>query len=427
MKQKSIGYRAALRFIMDREHFGIKLGLENIGNFLTAIDNPQYRYPSIHIAGTNGKGSTAAYLDSMLRQGGYRTGIFTSPHLCDFRERIRVDGTQISRRFITDFVERHRRRIVVSKITFFELCTALAFSFFAYKKVDIAVVEVGLGGRLDATSTLRPILTIITDISFDHTNILGRTLRKIAYEKAGIIKAGIPVLTGIMKREAAEEIGRVGRRRGAPVIRLKRSHFARNGTAFRFDFVDDGCRLDNLQSSLPGRHQILNAALSIKAAGLLDSLGFHLSPGQIRSGIAQTDWPGRFQILKMRGGPEIILDVGHNPAGVRAIAACFREMYPGRKAHMVVGFVRDKNLPEVIGWLRPLARSATAVHMNTHRTADPAEVVPLFGKRVRATTAGSVVEAMRGLMKFVSEDDIIIVCGSHFLVGDFWAKRRIIL
>jgi dihydrofolate synthase/folylpolyglutamate synthase len=407
--------------------FGIKLGLDNIANFLDKIDNPQNRFASIHIAGTNGKGSTAAFIESILRRAGYKTGIFTSPHLADYRERIRVDGQPISKKYITDFVKKYRHSLARDKITFFETCTALAFCYLASRRVDVGIIEVGLGGRLDATNTLRPILSVITDISYDHTNILGKTLTRIAYEKAGIVKPQTAVLTGLMPSEARREIDRVCSRRSAPLYSLRRSDFARNGRRFRFDYARPDLNLAGLESSLPGVHQIKNAALAVRAVELLNEIGYSIGPRAIRSGLKKTDWPGRFQIIKQRGKPVLILDVGHNPAGVKSIVDCFRELYPGRRADIVLGFVRNKNMADSVKHLKAIARRVEILRLNTHRSADPDEIKRYFGNNMDVNISASVVNSVRQLIDRATPDDIIIICGSHYAVGELMAKRHLIL
>ncbi|UCD17721.1 MAG: bifunctional folylpolyglutamate synthase/dihydrofolate synthase [Candidatus Zixiibacteriota bacterium] len=420
-------YRAAMDFIMAREHFGIKLGLRNITSFLKAAGCPHNDYPSVLIAGTNGKGSTAAAIDAVIREAGYKVGIFTSPHLVDFRERIRVNGRLISRQYITSFIKKHRRVIEKHRITFFEVCTALAFCYFADKKVDLAIVEVGLGGRLDATNTLSPILSIITDISYDHTNILGSTIRKIAREKAGIIKAKSTVLTGLLPPEARGEVTRTCRIKKAPLIQLSKKDFARNGKPFRFDYFGSASPVKNLRFSLPGNHQIHNAAIVLQAAGILREKGFSITRKAIRAGLKNTSWPGRFQICKRRGKPAVILDVGHNPAGVRAMVACFRELYPGRKADLVMGFVRHKSLREIVRCLQLIARRVEIARLQTDRSTDPAEVIACFSRGIEVNASHSLVVSARKLVRSAADDDIVIVCGSHFAVGEFLARQHTIL
>ncbi len=424
MNNNSSGYRKALKFIFDREHFGMKLGLTNISNFLEHIGNPHHEFRSVHIAGTNGKGSTAAYIDAIARKAGYKVGIFTSPHLFDFRERVRVNGKKISRQFITDFIEKYEPIIDKDKITFFEVCTALAFLYFAKQKVDLAVVEVGLGGRLDATNTLSPLFSIITDISFDHMNVLGNTLTRIAHEKAGIIKRGIPVIIGSMLPEPRKEILRTSRIRKSPYYYIKPSMVVRKNPGKGFDFRDNGYSLSGLRTSLPGRHQLKNAANAIKAAELLREFGYEISKEDIRSGLRETVWPGRFQILKADGGPLTILDVGHNQMGVKAMAECFREMFPGRKARLLIGFVRHKDLTKTVKYLYPIAESVEIARLKTDRSCEPAEIAELFPNgRFPVTVSNSLTASARRIILNSKRDDIFIIAGSHFAVGEFLENR----
>ena len=422
MAKKTGGYESALRFILSREMFGMKLGLENISGLLDKMDNPQNKFRSIHIAGTNGKGSTAAYIDSILRQAGYKTALFTSPHLVDFRERIKVNGALINEGYITRFIEENRTLIARKKITFFEVCTALGFSYFADRKVDIAVIETGLGGRLDATNTLRPLLSIITDISYDHTDILGNTLPKIAFEKAGIIKELVPVLIGILPSSARKVIEKTARQRSASLATVSARDFSRSGGNFLFDYHRDGLTLKDLRSSLPGNHQMTNAAVAIQAAVMLGGSGFRVSRVDIRRGLENTYWPGRFQIVRRRGKPVVILDVGHNPAGAGAMAACFREMFPRRKADMVIGLVNTKDLRGTIKPLIPIVRRVAVARLDTPRTASPKEIASLFDRKVSwVRTFASLTTAAKMMINSAAPDDIVIVCGSHYGVGEFMA------
>ncbi|SYZ72792.1 conserved hypothetical protein [Candidatus Zixiibacteriota bacterium] len=420
-------YRSALRFILSRELFGMKLGLENVAGFLDSLGNPQHNFRSIHIAGTNGKGSTAAYLDAVFRRAGYKTGLFTSPHLVDFRERIKIDGKKINEEYITAFVEKHRREISRRKITYFEVCTALAFSYFAERKVDMAIIEVGLGGRLDATNTILPELSIITDISYDHTHILGKTLRKIAFEKAGIIKKDIPVLMGLLPLSAEREILKVSRERSAPMVKLSKSNFSQIDKKFGFRYKHGGLILNNLHSSLPGEHQMGNAALSIRAIEMMRQRGFVISDRDIRESIEGTVWPGRFQIVKRPGYPTVILDVGHNPGGMKAMAKCFRALYPGRKAAVVVGMVQTKDLRKSLANLGPISSRLEITRLKTHRTVEPEAVAALFPKwRDKISVSQSLTRAARKLIAKGDSDDIVIVCGSHYGVGEFLENQDLI-
>ncbi len=425
MRNSDSRYKSALRYILSREIFGVKLGLENISRFLDYLGNPEKKFPSVHIAGTNGKGSTAAYLDSILRQAGYKTGIFTSPHLVDFTERIRVNASQVSEQYVTNFIEEHKKTISRYKITFFELCTALAFSYFADKKVDIAIIETGLGGRLDATNTLTPLLSIITDISYDHTHILGKTLRKIAFEKAGIIKKGVPILTGILPPSAAHEIDRIRRQKKSPLHRLMAKNFSEADKPFIFHFHHGNQDLRKLESSLPGKHQILNASLSIRALQILRASGFAVSLSHIREGLKKTVWPGRFQTLKQKGKPTVILDVGHNPAGFKAMMNCFKTLYPGRKADIIIGMVNFKDLKKSLACIPPIARKVAVTRLKTHRSAKPTDMARILrSKKAPVAISSSITSAAQKMINSAETDDIIIVCGSHYGVGEFIANQK---
>lgn len=426
MAKKSGEYKSALRFILSREFFGMKLGLENVSLFLEKMGNPHNRFPSVHIAGTNGKGSTAAYLEAIFRQAGYRTGIFTSPHLVDFRERIRVNGVLIEKRFITGFIRKNKANIIRQKITFFEVCTALAFDYFARRKVEIAIIETGLGGRLDATNVLRPLVSVISDISFDHMHILGHTLRKIAFEKAGIIKPKTPVIFGILPGEASREITTVARKRQAPLLRLYRKNFSPNiGRNFEFSYYDESKVIRKLTPSLPGEHQIKNAALSVKVALFLRTMRHKISERAIKQGLAATYWPGRFQILKKPGKPTVVLDVGHNPAGVKAMVDCFKRVFPGKKTDIVLGLVSNKDLRRSVSSLPQIARRIFIVRLNTYRSAEPEDIARhLRGKGVLVSPGVSLTTVTRRLIKEAGTDDIIVVCGSHYGVGEFLEHRK---
>ncbi len=429
MSPKISAYDNALDFILAREHFGIKLGLENISNFLDSIGRPQEKFASVHIAGTNGKGSTASYVERIVREAGYRTGIFTSPHLVDFRERIKVDGEYISRRFISDFVRKYRDVIEKHNITFFEVCTALAFSYFASKKIDLGIIEVGLGGRLDATNTLRPLLSVITDISYDHTNLLGDTLDKIAWEKAGIIKPGVPVQIGLLPTAAKKTVKQVCRERDTSLESLAKDDFSMDGKPFGFYYHDGNSRWGkmNLQSSLPGLHQVKNAALAVRVCRFIGENGFNINKTAIKNGLRKTDWPARFEIIRKKDRPTVILDVGHNPAGVKATVETFKEVFPGRKAHLVMGFVRFKSLKEIVATLEKIALSAQVCLLKTYRSTPPEEIASHFSGKIPVEVSQSLVDSARKVIKSARPDDIVIICGSHFAVGEFMAEMNDIL
>ncbi|MDH3891626.1 MAG: bifunctional folylpolyglutamate synthase/dihydrofolate synthase [candidate division Zixibacteria bacterium] len=418
-------YVSAERFILSREFFGMKLGLENIAQFLEDIGSPQHAYPTIHLAGTNGKGSTAAMIAGILGTSGYRTGLFTSPHLVTLRERMRVDGRMIPRRSVTAFIDRHRRELARRKLSFFELITAMALDYFKRARVDLAVIETGLGGRLDATNVLAPILTITTDISRDHTEILGTSLRKIAYEKAGIIKPSAAHLISLLPDIARLEIQRRCKELGAPMHRLTSSDFKTHPSELSFDFQANGWRLTKLSTALAGHHQLTNAALALKALSIIDKLGISIPVEAMRKGLRQVQWPGRFQVLKRRGQPTVVLDVCHNAAGVAAFVKTFGARFKGRKAHIITGFVQRKPHREMFRLLNQIALEFHLVPLKTRRRADLDELtsgVDFSG--VPVYQSGSLVSAFQRLVKRCRPDDTIVVAGSHYLVGEYLEKLK---
>ena len=416
-------YASAERFILSREFFGMKLGLENISRFLASIGSPQLQYPTVHIAGTNGKGSTAAMIASVLQAAGYKTGLFTSPHLVSLRERARINDRIIPKQSVVAFVVRHKKELAASKLSFFELITAMAFHHFAQAKVDIAVIEVGLGGRLDATNVLTPELTITTDISMDHREILGSTLPKIAREKAGIIHPNTPHLAGILVPAAEKVIRDHCKRRGAPYYRLQPQDYRADLDRFQFSYSVNGHRWTALKPALVGTHQIRNAALAVKALLILKERGFKITRKAVHDGLAQTRWAGRFQIVKKRGKPTLVLDVGHNAAGVAAFVDSFERRFPDRRATIITGFVKRKQHQEMFDSMSRIAREYMLVPLKTHRTVDLNELIAQMDWRgIPFRKHGSLQSAYSRVARTSEADDIVIIAGSHYLVGEFIAK-----
>ena len=413
-------YQAAEKFILSREFFGMKLGLENISGFLSDIGSPQERYDTIHLSGTNGKGSSAAMLAAILRQAGFKTGLFTSPHLVTLRERVQINGRLIPKRSVAGFIDRHRTELSRRKISFFELNAAMAFEYFARAKVDIAVIETGLGGRLDATNVLQPRLTITTDISRDHVEILGSSLRKIAIEKAGIIKPGVPHVIGYLPPPAEKVMTEVCRQRKSPLHRLRTSHHTAWPERAEIGFDDGYLRCRRLKLSLWGEHQLRNAATVLKAVSTLKGGGLRISDKAVRRGLAGTVWPGRFQVIEKKRRPTIVLDVGHNERGVKALVDTFRLRFPGRQAIVITGFVKRKPHQMMLNYLGEIAREFWLVPLATHRSVDVAELVAGLDFSDRPVRRfSSLKAAQRNLAKTAQPDDIVIIGGSHFLVGEY--------
>jgi dihydrofolate synthase/folylpolyglutamate synthase len=416
-------YASAERFLLSREFFGMKLGLENITSFLESIGTPQQHYHTIHLAGTNGKGSCAAMLDSILRSHGYKTGLFTSPHLVNFRERVRVNGRMIPKPSLVRFVDQHRKELTRRKLSFFETVTAMALQYFARTAVDVAVIETGLGGRLDATNVLSPLLTMTTDISRDHVEILGSTLPKIAVEKAGIIKPGVPHLVAALPRPAERVIARRCDQLSAPLHRLTAPDYLAHNRDMTLDFNCNGYTVSGLKCSLFGEHQLKNAALVLKALTILKERGLKVSTGDLKNGLGRVKWPGRFQIVLCKGRPTLVLDVCHNEGGVRAFVDAFKARFPNRRAAVLTGLVKRKEHQRIFDILRPIAASYSVVPLQTHRSTDLSELMRAVDFRGVATKRwGSMPAAYRSLSKTGTPEDVIAVIGSHFLVGEFLEK-----
>jgi dihydrofolate synthase/folylpolyglutamate synthase len=422
-------YQEALRFIYDRQHFGIKLGLHNIIRLSEWLGNPERKYPTIHIAGTNGKGSTSSFIAGILRASGYKVGLLTSPHLADYRERIRVNGQKIRPEAITEFIEEYKPLILRSRVTFFEVTTALAFWYFAKCKVDWAVVETGLGGRLDATNIITPEVSVITNIALEHTNLLGYSIYKIAGEKAGIIKPGVPLVTGVVNNgnDAAKRFREIGRERKAPV------HFHRPAD---FDRMRrNGSDLLHLKKgpfaglkapvSLPGGHQVENGFLAVRTVEILRKKGYPITRAAVKEGLSTSYWPGRFMTL--RRNPTVIIDVAHNKDGFRALAETLKRNYPDKKFDFLIGMVEKKKGHECLEIIAPLARSISITPLTTERSDDPYWLISrLKAGKNQIRLFPDPVSAYKDLLENSSRSDILIIAGSHFIVGDLasYIKRE---
>lgn len=394
-----------------------KFGLDRIRIVLDSLGRPQDRIPFVHVAGTNGKGSTSAMIESALRAEGRRTGLFTSPHLAEPTERIRIGGVPVSAEsFAEAFNQVHR---VVEKLlsagtidfhtTYFETVTAMAFLLFA-GRTDVVVLEVGLGGRLDATNVVTPELCVVTPVDFDHEAFLGRSLESIASEKAGILKPGVPAVFSRQRPEAERVLERRAAELAIPVDRVSGWSIHEPELHPRGSrFLLSGTRDLRIVCPLPGEHQVENAAT---AAVALARLG--VSSSSIEAGIAQTRWPGRLEHVS--GHPEIILDGAHNPAGARALAAYMDRFYSHRRIRLVFGAMRDKAIAEIAGILFPRAQEVIVTAPRQARALAPETMLQVSAHpnlRVAPT-----VESALELVRDATEDDVVFVSGSLFLVAE---------
>ncbi len=419
-------YPDSVRFLyaLGNEIRTAKLGLERIRVLLAALGHPETSGRFIHVAGTNGKGSVCAMTESALRAAGLRTGLYISPHLVEPTERIQIDGRPVSEAdFARAFDEVHRtaeemlrRDELDAHPTYFETVTAMAFLLFRERGVEAVALETGLGGRLDATNVVRPWLTAITPIDFDHERFLGSSIEAIAGEKAGILKPGVPAVLAEQRPEALGVLERRAAEVGAPIVRTA------NWRIVELELSPRGHRALlagprgplRIECPLAGEHQVENART---AAAVLETLG--LPREAIEEGIRRTRWPGRLELVSER--PEIILDGAHNPAGVRALAAYIRRFYGGRRVWIIYGAMRDKSLDEIAGLLAPLAERLILTHSNSHRALRPEPLRAFFDHP--AVELAVSVEAALARAAEAPEGTAVFVTGSLLLVGE--AKKAL--
>lgn len=405
----------SLQYLYNLQFFGIKLGLDNIRRLCDFAGNPQTRYASIHVAGTNGKGSVCAMINSILRRHGCRVGLYTSPHIHHFRERIQVDDTPISDDELIRLTNMFRPEIDRLNCTFFEATTAMAFQFFAESGVQAAVVETGLGGRLDATNVLEPRASVITSIGLDHTEHLGSDTLSIAREKAGIVKPGVPVIVGRMEDEPREVIREAALRLGSPALvagetfQIESPVVTPAGSSFDLTILEK--RFSNLLTPMAGRHQMWNAGLAV-AAVVHSSLD--VSETSIRDGLASVRWKGRLQ--KIADSPVVFVDAAHNAAALRTLIETLLEWYAPESIHIVIGMLRDKDYAAAARVVGPCVASVTTVTPHSHRAVPAEELSVVFGEK--ANPARSVRVAIDRLRSNLSPDDVIVVTGSHFVLSE---------
>lgn len=439
-------YSAAVRYLLSlgrelaapTQASAAKFDLENIRTLALRLGHPERAFPCAHIAGTNGKGSTAAMLESVLRAAGFRTGLYTSPHLERINERIRVAGEEISEEaFAQSFSRLHdlvEELLAAGRLrahpTYFECLTAMAFEHFARERVEFAVFEVGLGGRLDATNIVQPVFTLLTSIDFDHENFLGHSLAEIAGEKAGILKPGVPVVVAAQRPEAFAVIAERATELGCPIIEAD--------SAYRVagESWEDACaharvsetasdwQID-LRLSLRGRFQLRNALTAVAAARLLAARGYSIPDDAISRGIVTTHWPGRLELLQ--DCPAVYLDGAHNPAAARELASFWDEHFAGRRITLVFGAMRDKAVDEIAGLLFPRAAAVVLTEPCSPRAISAAQLAHVAGHHAhRHEIIVDAEEAVERALELTEPSDAVFITGSLYLVGalrHYWFSR----
>ena len=439
-------YESAVRYLLSlgrelgtpTQATAAKFNLQNITVLMERLGRPDRTYPLVHIAGTNGKGSTAAFLEAILRAAGFRTGLNTSPHLERINERIRINGEEVSDQIFAETFTRVQEVIeellasgrLRAHPTYFECVTALAFEVFARERVEFAVVEVGLGGRLDATNIVRPQVSVITRIDFDHENYLGHSLAEIAREKAGIVKAGVPVATAPQLPEVREVLRGKARELDATIVDTG-EHFE-----VEREIGEAGCaralararatgEAVRLAPGLPGRFQLENALNAVATARLLQARGYRITNQNIEQGIRGAEWPGRLERLQAR--PDVYLDGAHNPGAARELAQFLEENFARRRVYLIFGAMRDKSVDEVTGILFPLASEVIFTQPGTPRAVSANQLADLAGHHAaRYTVIRDAEEALESALAKARSDDAVFVTGSLYLVGQLrhaWKGR----
>ena len=400
-------YSEAIQFLYDLRWFGTKFGLTNTLKLAAIAGNPQDKLRFIHVAGTNGKGSTSAMLESIYRAADLRVGLFTSPHLVAFGERIQVNRKLIVEadilRSVLEMQPLLKQFAADEHPTFFEVVTVMALRYFAEQKCDLVIWETGLGGRLDATNIVTPLASVITNIQYDHQNWLGETLTSIAKEKAGIIKAGIPIVTATDAPEALGVIEQMARGQHAPLTVVSPAEM-------------QSPPLKGIALPLPGQHQRLNAAVAIATVRALASQ-IPATEETIRTGLARVQWPGRLQLVTRSSGQKILLDGAHNVAGAEVLAAALKQSFPSDKFTLVFGILRDKDWTAMCKILAPLAATILLVPVQSERSASPEELGEIC-RRVNPAAKVQEYPSLSAALPHAAKDPFVVIAGSLYLIGE---------
>lgn len=423
-------YKEAIDYIYNLNKYGMKLGLKNISALLELFDNPHLKTKLIHIAGTNGKGSTAAVLHSILQRANYKAGLYTSPHLVSFQERMKINGEYITQDEVCALLKRLKpaiRKVAHTEgcqhPTFFEVITAMAFIYFYEKKVDFAIMEVGLGGRLDATNVCQPLVSIITHLSFDHMAQLGNTLSEIAAEKGAIIKQKTAVVCAQQLPEAAQIIKKIAQEEKAPLYIFGEQFKATlessllKGNYFNYTGIEQN--IINLFVPLAGEYQLENTSLAIAAAELLHKMGFIINREAIIEGVRHTQWPGRFELVREK--PLTILDGAHNPDGVTQFMTNLKRLIPDKRIIAVLGVFQDKDFTAIVKTIVTQVNQVIITMSDNPRAAPTsvlAEEVARYMDKKYISETDNVAAAIDKSLQIAQDDEVIIITGSLYTVGE---------
>ncbi|OGP82027.1 MAG: hypothetical protein A2Z08_09330 [Deltaproteobacteria bacterium RBG_16_54_11] len=408
-------------YLYGLERFGMVFGLENITLLLRALGDPHRDLKVIHVGGTNGKGSVSAMMASILQEEGHRVGLYTSPHLVSFTERIQINGAEIPWEEVVKLTELLRKRVeeedIPQRFTFFDFTTALALYYFFLREVEVAILEVGLGGRLDSTNVVHPLITVITNVSRDHLQILGEGIEDIAGEKAGIVKHGTPLISGAAQPEVIRILEQECEKKEAPLRLLGRDFWGERIASGALNFQGSTWRLADIRLGLAGSFQIENATVALGALEALEETGYRVEKESIYQGLAKVCWPGRLELLPT--SPQILLDGAHNPAAARVLKACLEEEFDYRRLYMVMGVMEDKEVSVIVSELAPLADMLIASSPHNPRALSAwriAEIAQNYCKEV--TVIEDVGQGVASAREKAQEDDLIVVTGSLYTVGE---------
>jgi dihydrofolate synthase/folylpolyglutamate synthase len=408
----------AVNWMFDLQKFGIKFGLSSTARLLSALGNPHLKSRYIHLAGTNGKGSVAAMLSAVLTQAGFPVGLYTSPHLVNFNERYRFQDQDISDEAVLDLINQVYRAIDPQELpTFFEFVTAMALLYYSKVKADPIILETGMGGRLDATNIVQPIITVITNIAMDHQEYLGSSLRAIAAEKAGIIKGGVPLVTYTQQQQVTSILQSRCEAVHAPIYYGGVNFCARGQGRGQFDYYGINSEISDLKINLKGRHQYRNAAIALAVIELLREAGYQLPEEAIRLGLLNTRWPGRLELVSAQ--PRMILDGAHNPAAAAALAEALRKSLTYRRLILVLGIMADKEIKTILKRLLPLAQVIIFTRPRYARAAEPADLARQAGpQEAEIHIVPQLTAAIDQAKSMAGPEDLVVITGSLFTVGE---------
>jgi dihydrofolate synthase/folylpolyglutamate synthase len=420
-----VNYNEAINYINNTGKFAINLGLQRIKRLCDLSGNPEKDLKVIHVAGTNGKGSTTTFISSVLISQGYRVGIYTSPYIERFTERIKINNDEISENEVARLVTEISSDIEkvelegMERPTEFEIITACAFKYFREQQVDFVLLEVGLGGRFDATNIVNPLLSVITTISYDHMNILGDTLGKIAFEKAGIIKISRPVVIYPQEKEAMEVLLAEAANKNANVklvSDMKYEVIQDSVDGINFDVLGNR-EYKNLKLNMTGSYQVMNALTALKTIETLIEEGVNIEYKAIYEGFASAAWPGRFELIHRE--PYIVLDGGHNIQGIEVLVSALKRYFPNKKIRIVCGMLRDKEYSKMIEKLTEISTDFIAVRANSPRALSAEELkVVIKAKGKNAEAAGSIQEGVKKALELTEKDEVLVFCGSLYMIGE---------